>query len=295
MEKNQQDKTQKIIKLGICAMEKKVYSKHMQNILNGLRQYSEISIIIFDESIIFGKQIEDWPIVDALIIFFSDGFPYKKGLQYVNYRNPFLINDFEMQKVFWDRRKVLSILKKEKISIPKHIIVDRGEVIDNDGEKINSLNKSAEIEKKIKSFHEELERMNETYDDDKKEIEEEKITNKKDNTNLNKNEEKKKKNEKIKEEKDKNPIIKTDLSKDDLIEYDDHIEYKGKKQYKPFVEKPANGDDHFVYIYYPPNHGGGSIRLFRKTKDECSLFFSKVIFFSIISWNIYIFIYYFMK
>ena len=92
MEKNQQDKTQKIIRLGICAMEKKVYSKHMQHILNGLRQYSEISIIIFDESIIFGKQIEEWPIVDALIIFFSDGFPYKKGQKYVHLRKPFLIN-----------------------------------------------------------------------------------------------------------------------------------------------------------------------------------------------------------
>ena len=299
MEKNQQDKTQKIIRLGICAMEKKVYSKHMQHILNGLRQYSEISIIIFDESIIFGKQIEEWPIVDALIIFFSDGFPYKKGLQYVNYRNPFLINDFEMQKVFWDRRKVLSILKKEKISIPKHIIVDRGEVIDNDGEKINSLNKSAEIEKKIKSFHDELERMNEIYEDEKignndkkKESEDEKNSKKKNKNpsiqNQKKTEEKNeindKTNIKTEEEKEKktkikilqNPNIKHQNSKDDLIEYDDHIEYKTQKLYKPFVEKPANGDDHFVYIYYPPNHGGGSKRLFRKTKDECSLFFSKI-------------------
>ena len=70
MDKNQnQEKVQKTIKLGICAMEKKVYSKHMQNILNGIRQFTEITIIIFDESIIFGKSIEEWPIVEALIIF----------------------------------------------------------------------------------------------------------------------------------------------------------------------------------------------------------------------------------
>lgn len=30
--------------------------------------------------------------------FFNEGFLYKKGLKYINYRNPFLINDFEIQK-----------------------------------------------------------------------------------------------------------------------------------------------------------------------------------------------------
>jgi inositol hexakisphosphate/diphosphoinositol-pentakisphosphate kinase len=58
----------------------------------------------------------------------------------------------------------------------------------------------------------------------------------------------------------------------DLVEYDDHIEYKGKKIFKPFVEKPCNGDDHNIYIYYPPSLGGGHKRLFRKTKNLCSLY-----------------------
>ena len=257
-------------------MEKKVNSKHMQNILNLLPE-QEITIIIFEEKIIFDKPIEEWPIVDALIIFFSDGFPYKKGLNYVNYRNPFLINDFEMQKVFWDRRKVLSILKEERILVPNSIVVDRGEIIDNDGENNNILNKSAEIEKQIQSFHEELE--NEENEENKKKENEKnenyELSNEENTNNSNEisenvtleeeNEDslKKKKKEKEKE-------------KSDLIEFDDHIVYKGQKLYKPFVEKPSNGDDHFVYIYYPPNHGGGSKRLFRKTKNECSLFFPKV-------------------
>ena len=60
---------------------------------------------------------------------------------------------------------------------------------------------------------------------------------------------------------------------EELMEFDDHIEYKGKKLYKPFVEKPFNGDDHNIYIYYPPNLGGGHKRLFRKTKDYSSLYF----------------------
>ena len=41
---------------------------------------------------------------------------------------------------------------------------------------------------------------------------------------------------------------------------------------KPFVEKPANGDDHDVYIYFAPADGGGAQHLFRKTDDCCSVF-----------------------
>ena len=65
------------IKLGICAMEKKVKSTHMQNILNGLKQFEEMIIITFTEEIIFNKEIENLPIVDALIIFYSDGIEEK--------------------------------------------------------------------------------------------------------------------------------------------------------------------------------------------------------------------------
>ncbi len=85
------------IKLGICAMEKKVNSKHMQDILKGLEAFDEFHIIIFDEDTIFNKEFDDWPIVDSMIIFFSNGFPYSKALKYLDLRKPFLINDFEIQ------------------------------------------------------------------------------------------------------------------------------------------------------------------------------------------------------
>lgn len=61
-------------------------------------------------------------------------------------------------------------------------------------------------------------------------------------------------------------------SEDEIIENEDFIEYKGKKIFKPFVEKPSNGDDHNIYIYYPPSLGGGHKRLFRKTKILSSLY-----------------------
>ena len=145
----------KLIKLGICAMPKKINSTHMKNILDNFLRFEEFKIIIFTEDIIFKTEIERWPIVDALIIFYSDGFPYNKGLKYINMHHPFLINDFEMQKVFWDRVKVLKILEEANIPTPAHIIIDGCEEINNDGENNlnNELNTSEEKEKKVDSPH----------------------------------------------------------------------------------------------------------------------------------------------
>jgi hypothetical protein len=210
-------------------------------------------IITFTEEIIFNEEIENWPIVDALIIFYSDGFPYKKGQKYVHLRKPFLINDFDMQKVFWDRREVLKILKEENILTPKNIIIDRGDIIDNDGEMNIKLNDSVEIEKMIQSekIHQEslLSNKNslssslisdEEEEDEKNIFESIKIEEKNENLNNKKNNELNKENLNI-----ENETIETNLNNpnDPLLEFDDHIEYYGKKLYKPFVEKPFNGDD----------------------------------------------------
>ena len=267
------------IKLGICAMEKKSNSDPMKKILDNLNKNKEFTIIIFSENIIFKTEIENWPIVDALIIFFSDGFPFNKGLKYINLRHPFLINDFEIQKVFWDRVKVLKMLEEEGIPIPNHIIIDRGDEINNDGENANNsgeLNTSAEKEKKVKTYKQEINCL----------IKGNRINDLKLNLRKGTSFQTTKKEKIVKLNKSKstandtkinniniNNINEASYSDDELIEFDDHIEYKGKKLYKPFVEKPFNGDDHNIYIYYPPNLGGGHKRLFRKTKEYSSLYF----------------------
>ena len=106
----------KIIKLGICAMPKKVNSKHMKNILDNFEKFEEFKIIIFTEDIIFKQEIENWPIVDSLIIFFSDGFPYTKSLKYINFRKPFLVDDFEIQKGILEWRKSVKNARRRKYS-----------------------------------------------------------------------------------------------------------------------------------------------------------------------------------
>ncbi|XP_008807872.2 inositol hexakisphosphate and diphosphoinositol-pentakisphosphate kinase VIP2-like isoform X2 [Phoenix dactylifera] len=59
---------------------------------------------------------------------------------------------------------------------------------------------------------------------------------------------------------------------DYFVEQEDFVEVHGKRFWKPFVEKPVDGDNHSIMIYYPSSAGGGMKELFRKVGNRSSEF-----------------------
>jgi len=161
----------------------------MKEILRRIRDFGDFDVVIFDDNTILNRTVEEWPICDCLISFYSTGFPLKKALEYVQLRRPFLINDLKFQEVLLDRHMVYSVLQQHDIPVPRYAAVRR------DRETVPSV----------------------------------------------------------------------------IVE-EDSIFVNGEKFDKPFVEKPANSEDHKIVIYFPRAAGGGSQHLFRKVADRSSQF-----------------------
>ena len=114
----------KKIRLGICAMDKKAKSKPMREILSRLPE-ELFEIVIFGDETILNLAPEAWPVVDALIAFYSKGYPTDKALAYVKLRKPYMINDLEMDATLKDRRRVYELLQANGIDVPVHVYCDR--------------------------------------------------------------------------------------------------------------------------------------------------------------------------
>lgn len=57
-----------------------------------------------------------------------------------------------------------------------------------------------------------------------------------------------------------------------MVDYDTLELEDGRRLTKPFVEKPADGENHNVFVYYNEKSGGGGRRLFRKVGNKSSEF-----------------------
>ncbi|XP_018103814.1 inositol hexakisphosphate and diphosphoinositol-pentakisphosphate kinase 2 isoform X12 [Xenopus laevis] len=113
------------IVVGICAMAKKSKSKPMKEILERLSLFKYITVVIFEEEVILNETVENWPLCDCLISFHSKGFLLDKAVAYAKLRNPFVINDLNLQYQIQDRREVYRILTNEGIMLPRYAVLNR--------------------------------------------------------------------------------------------------------------------------------------------------------------------------
>ena len=97
----------------------------MAEILNRLLASGEFEVVYFGDTVIHEQPVELWPQCDALISFYSDGFPLEKAEAYAALRTPYLVNDLAMQHVLLDRRLVYKVLQQHNIAVPPHAIVSR--------------------------------------------------------------------------------------------------------------------------------------------------------------------------
>lgn len=210
-------------KIGVCALDVKARSKPSQNILTRLQSKGDFEVIVFGDKVILDEAVENWPVCDFLIAFFSDGFPLDKAIAYAKLRKPLCVNDLPMQKVLWDRRLCLRILDQMGVPTPKRMEVNR------DGGPVLESSELAHHIYKLTGV---------------------KLEGPEDGTGGG-------------ARRTQHVVMSED---------GESLVVDGKVLRKPFVEKPVNGENHNIHIYFPNDqqYGGGGRKLFRKVGNKSS-------------------------
>lgn len=228
-------------------MDVKARSKAMREILTRLNDIEQggVEVKIFGDMVILEEDISHWPPVDVLISFFSTDFPLPKAIEYTQIPNrlcPISINSLAMQSLLWDRRLVLAILDHVGVPTPRRVEVSRDGGPTVDGSLRRRVRDDLGLVLPGPAAADEAS-WGEVVVPERW---------------------------KGKRRKDATARAREVILRED----GNAIIVDGTVFEKPFVEKPVDGEDHNVYIYYRGEKGkrGGGRRLFRKVGNKSSEF-----------------------
>jgi inositol-hexakisphosphate/diphosphoinositol-pentakisphosphate 1-kinase len=220
-----------------------LFSQSLQ-ILSRLNE-DNFLVVFFGDNVLLEVDVEDWPICDVLIAFFSKGYPLEKAQAYVELRKPVSLNDLHMQELLQDRRRVYDLLEASGIDVPRHVYLSR------DGYKSTGTGDGRRRANTVTATPSPASSACDVLGDVAaipvagQEIDQD----------------------------DDEDVRKAAPDEDCVLECDDHIEINGVVINKPFVEKPVNAENHNINIYYPTSAGGGCKKLFRKIGNRSSEFY----------------------
>ena len=114
-------------------MDQKARSTPMTEMLNRLTSFTageltEFKVVYFGNDTLLNEPVENWPRCEALIAFYSTGFPLHKAQAYVALRRPLVFNDLQKQELLFDRRETYRTLQEYGIPVPKHAVLNPGDV-----------------------------------------------------------------------------------------------------------------------------------------------------------------------
>lgn len=69
----------------------------MQEIIARMVAYGDLEVIFFGDEAILNKPVEEWPVVEALLVWHSGGFPLEKARAYATLRQVYMVNDVHKQ------------------------------------------------------------------------------------------------------------------------------------------------------------------------------------------------------
>ena len=104
----------------------------MTEMLNRLTSFTasglvEFKVVYFGNETLLNQPVEEWPLCEALIAFYSTGFPLQKAQEYVALRRPLVFNDLQKQELLFDRRDTYRILQESDVPVPKHAVLNADE------------------------------------------------------------------------------------------------------------------------------------------------------------------------